>query len=76
VDGDGAAAADADPNVLAGTVERWLNEGAEYRVVVALDAAPLSLVAAVRPGAFERLPTDPGSPVRVTVSPSAVHVIG
>lgn len=75
VDGDGVPAADGDPNVLPGTVERWLNEGTEYRVVVAVDAAPLSLVAALRPDTFERLPTDPDAAVRVTVSPSAIHVI-
>ena len=75
VDGDGTPAAKGAPNVFTGTVERWLNEGTEYRVIVAVDAAPLSLVASVRPGAFERLSTDPGVAVRVSISPSAVHVI-
>ena len=62
-------------NVLDGAVERWLNEGTEYRVVVALDDAPASLVAGVRPETFERLAATPGGRVRVVVPRSAVHVI-
>ena len=62
-------------NVWPGTVERWLNEGTEYRVVVALDDAPLSVVTGVRPGQFERLTPRAGDAVRVAVPAAAVHVI-
>jgi molybdate/tungstate transport system ATP-binding protein len=62
-------------NVWLGTVERSLNEGTEYRVVVALDDAPLSVVASIRPGEFERLGLWAGVTVRVVVPAAAVHVI-
>ena len=62
-------------NALVGTVERWLNEGTEYRVVVSLDDGPSTLVASVRPDRFERLATAPDARVRAGVPPAAVHVI-
>ena len=64
-----------DENPIRGTVRRWLNEGDEYRVVVELDDAPLTLTATVPPPAFERLSVESGSAVRVRVSPDAIHLI-
>lgn len=71
----GPAEAVEAENALPGTVERWLNEGTEYRVVVGLDDAPLSVVAGVRPGRFERLSLRTGDAVQVAVPAPAVHVI-
>ena len=62
-------------NTLAGLVRRHLNEGDEHRVVVAVDEAELSLVATAPPASFERLGARTGSPVRVSVAPSAIHVL-
>jgi molybdate/tungstate transport system ATP-binding protein len=75
VDLHGPDESPAAENVWSGTVDRWLNEGAEYRVVVALDDAPLSVVAGVRPGRFDRMDPRTGDPVRVAVPAAAVHVI-
>jgi molybdate/tungstate transport system ATP-binding protein len=65
----------SDGAALAATVDRWLNEGDGYRVVVGVDDAPLSLAATVPPTEFEGLPTAPGSSVRAVVDPDAVHLI-
>jgi len=62
-------------NVLTGTVDRWLNEGDEYRVRVDVDAASVSLSVAVPPHTFERLSVDRSSRVRVSVPPDAVHLV-
>jgi molybdate/tungstate transport system ATP-binding protein len=70
----GESAATAE-NAVDGTVRRWLNEGDGYRVVIGLDDAPLALTATVPPPAFESLPVEPGSSVRATVSPDAVHLL-
>ncbi|WP_232686828.1 ABC transporter ATP-binding protein [Halobacterium zhouii] len=62
-------------NALSGTIRRWLNEGTEYRVVVDVDDAPLSLVATVRPRTFDALPAESGAPVRIVIPSGAVHLI-
>jgi len=64
-----------DGVALAATVDRWLNEGDGYRVVVDVEDAPFALAATVTPTRFEELPTEPGSSVRAVVDPDAVHLI-
>jgi molybdate/tungstate transport system ATP-binding protein len=64
-----------EENALDGTVRRWLNEGDEYRVVVGVDGTSLALTATVPPPAFESLAVETGSPLRVTLSPDAVHLL-
>jgi len=68
--GDGDAV-----NTVSGTVAQWLNEGNEYRVDVDLDDTPTTVTAALQPPAFDRLPTDPGASVQLTVPPEAIHLI-
>lgn len=76
-DADASALDDAtsDENAVRGTVRRWLNEGDEYRVVVGLDDADLTLTATVPPPAFERSSVDAGSSLRLRVSPDAIHLL-
>jgi molybdate/tungstate transport system ATP-binding protein len=62
-------------DTLSGTVRRRVNEGDDWRVVVDVDGADLTLTARVRAAAMEdeRLGTD--AMVTVTVPPEAVHVV-
>jgi len=62
-------------NALDGTVDHWLNEGTEYRVVVDVEGIPEPIVAAVHPTAFESLSASVGSTLRVEIPRSAIHVI-
>jgi molybdate/tungstate transport system ATP-binding protein len=62
-------------NGLSGTVERWLNEGNDYRIVVTVDGTPLSLTATVRPPTFDRLAPVAGTAIRVSVPSEAIHLI-
>lgn len=62
-------------NSLAGTIRRQLNEGDERRVIVEVDRSDLTLIASVRPSAFERLAVGPGSTIRTSISPDAIHVL-
>ncbi|MFB6252793.1 MAG: ABC transporter ATP-binding protein [Halobellus sp.] len=62
-------------SLIEGTVRRWLNEGDEYRVVVELADASLTLTAAVSPPEFESLSVDVGSSLQVAIAPDAVHLI-
>ncbi|MGM0590753.1 MAG: ABC transporter ATP-binding protein [Halobacteriota archaeon] len=64
-----------DENTIAGTIHHWLNEGDDYRVVIGLDGAALTLTATVSPPVFERLSVESGSDVHVGISPEAVHLI-
>jgi len=66
----------ADGNVLAGTVGGWLNEGDGYRVEVAVDGAPLSLLATVPPPQFDPRAMAAGTAVRVSIPPADVHLLG
>jgi len=61
-------------NIVTGTVDRWLNEGNEYRVDVEVEGG-LTLTASVRPPTFERLGIDAGSELRVLVPPESIHLI-
>ena len=74
-DGADGRARSHGKNVLSGRVDRWLNEGDEYRLEVDPDGVPVGLTATVRPPEFERLAVEPGSSVRVVVPPDAVHLI-
>ena len=70
-------AADAEVDTaIHGHVERCLDEGEQVRVAVAVDDAPIELVATVRPPTFERAVRDGDGRVRVTVPPASLHVIG
>ncbi|ADJ16553.1 ABC transporter ATP-binding protein [Halalkalicoccus jeotgali] len=62
-------------NILPGTVDQWLNEGADYRVDVDIDGAPITIIATIQPAVFDRLAIDTGSPIHVSVPPSAIHLI-
>ena len=68
-DGDRAA------NVVTGTVARWLNEGSEYRIDIAVEAGPFTLTATVRPPTFERLGLADGTEIRVLIPPESIHLI-
>jgi molybdate/tungstate transport system ATP-binding protein len=70
-----AASLDPGEALVEARVRRWLNEGDEYRVVVELEHAPLTLTATVSPPEFESLAVDAGSRLRVVVAPDAVHLI-
>jgi molybdate/tungstate transport system ATP-binding protein len=63
-------------NALDGTVRRRLNEGDEYRVRVAVDGSDLDLLVAVPAPAVERLGVEPGSAVRASIPPEAIHLLG
>jgi len=63
-------------NAASGTIDRWLNEGDEYRVEVDLDDAPITLTTTIRPPSFDQLPLEADSSVWVTVPPDAIHLIG
>jgi molybdate/tungstate transport system ATP-binding protein len=65
----------ADGDTLPGTVRRCLNEGDNYRVVVAVDGADLELTAAVPPVAVEEGTLASGGAVRVSLPPGAVHLL-
>jgi molybdate/tungstate transport system ATP-binding protein len=68
---------DATPseNVVPGTVRRVLNEGDDYRVSVTVDGADLVVTALSRPSAVGRLRIGSGSPVGLSIPPSAIHVL-
>jgi molybdate/tungstate transport system ATP-binding protein len=68
-DGDGAA------NTVMGTVDRWLNEGSEYRVEIKIEAGTLTLSANVRPPTFERLALENDSKVNVLIPHESIHLI-
>jgi molybdate/tungstate transport system ATP-binding protein len=68
-DGDGTG------NTITGTVDRWLNEGSEYRVEIEVAAGTLTLTATVRPPAFERLALENDSEVRVLIPQASIHLI-
>ncbi|WP_417376873.1 TOBE domain-containing protein [Haloferax namakaokahaiae] len=72
------AAIDSDDTgrFFTGTVRRFMNEGDEYRVVLAVGDGGPSLSATVRSDVFESLGLEPGDTVHGTVPPSAVHVLG
>ncbi|WP_251343751.1 ABC transporter ATP-binding protein [Haloplanus halophilus] len=71
------AASDGDDggDGLRGTVRRTLNEGDDRRVLVDLDRAGVTVVAAVRAGAVDAPALDPGTAVRVSIPPADVHVL-
>jgi molybdate/tungstate transport system ATP-binding protein len=60
-------------NTIMGTVDRWLNEGNEYRVDVETES--MTFTASVRPTTFERLAIETGSELQVSVPPESVHLI-
>jgi molybdate/tungstate transport system ATP-binding protein len=62
-------------NVLFGTVDRWLNEGDEYRVGIDVEDAPVRLVATVSPTVFDRLDVEAGTRVRTSVPGDAIHLL-
>lgn len=62
-------------NVLSGTVYRWLNEGNDYRVTVAILDTGVKLTVIVSPPSFERLAIDSNSHVRVSIPPEGIHLI-
>jgi len=62
-------------NTLTGTVDQWLNEGTEHRVLVSVAGLGKPLVATVRPAAVEGLSTEPGSTVGLTIPPEAIHLL-
>jgi molybdate/tungstate transport system ATP-binding protein len=62
-------------NTITGTVARWLNEGSEYRVDVAVDWGTDALTATVDPGTFDRLDIETGTALRVGVPAEAVHLL-
>ncbi|WP_435184326.1 ABC transporter ATP-binding protein [Halobellus sp. EA9] len=66
---------DDEATTLPGTVDHWLNEGGEYRVVVDVEGVPAPIVAAVQPPVFEALRAADGSAVRVVIPRSSVHLI-
>jgi molybdate/tungstate transport system ATP-binding protein len=66
---------DPRENVLSGTVDRWLNEGDEYRVEIDVAGAPVTLVATAPPTVFDGLGVDHGTRVRTTVPPDAIHLL-
>nr|WP_305794411.1 ABC transporter ATP-binding protein [Halomarina rubra] len=68
---DGPSAPDQS---FPGTVRRWLDEGDQYRVVVALDAG-VDLAATVSPATADRLASLDGAAVSVAIPPDAVHVL-
>ncbi|WP_313696243.1 ABC transporter ATP-binding protein [Halorarum halobium] len=69
---DGAGEAEA-ASAVAGTVDRWVNEGNEYRVDV--DAGSFTITASVRPPTFERLGIDAGAELRVLIPRESIHLI-
>ncbi|MFA9418265.1 ABC transporter ATP-binding protein [Natrinema sp. HArc-T2] len=62
-------------NTVSGTIDRWLNEGDEYRVEVALDDAPITLTTTIRPPGFGQVPLEVGSSIQATIPPDAIHLI-
>ena len=69
------AAADPAVNTVPGSITRWLNEGSEYRVDVAIEPGSISLTANVSPTRFERLSVETGSTVDVHIPRESVHLI-
>jgi molybdate/tungstate transport system ATP-binding protein len=61
-------------NALRGTVRRVLNEGDDRRILVSLAGTDHTLVASVRVDA-DGGPLTPETTVRVSIPPSAIHVI-
>jgi len=74
---DGTATADGSRavNFLSGRVTRRLNEGADCRVSVDVDGAPVTLVAVVRPATVERLGLEPGALVRLDLPAESIHLL-
>jgi molybdate/tungstate transport system ATP-binding protein len=66
--------ASTGPAAVFGTVRRRLNEGDRYRLVVALDAADIDLVAWGQPS-DERPVPDVGSTVELSIPPDAIHLL-
>lgn len=62
-------------NSASGTIDRWLNEGDEYRAEITLDDAPITVTATIRPPHFERLAIDADSSVRISIQPEAIHCL-
>ncbi|WP_121820912.1 ABC transporter ATP-binding protein [Halostella salina] len=76
LEGAGGSVSEPDGgNVLHGTVTRWLHEGDEYRVTVAIDGADVAVTAAVGATEFERAGVERGATVALAVAPEAVHLI-
>lgn len=64
---------DEGANTLTGTVDRCVNEGADYRVTVDVDG--VTLLATARPSTVDRLGVEPGRAVAVRIPPEAVHLL-
>jgi molybdate/tungstate transport system ATP-binding protein len=64
-----------DENAVRGTVDRWLNEGDTYRIVVRVERTSLSLAATVPPAAFEQLSVRGEPRLRLQIPPDAIHLI-
>lgn len=62
-------------NFVTGKIQRWLNQGDDYRVVVDVDGANISLIATVPPTSFEQLAVESGHIVRALIPPNAIHLI-
>jgi molybdate/tungstate transport system ATP-binding protein len=62
-----------DSNHVTGTVQRCLNEGAAYRVDIAVDA--LTFTASVRPPTFDRLDIETGTTLQLRIPQDAIHLI-
>ncbi|WP_323174623.1 ABC transporter ATP-binding protein [Natrialba sp. PRR66] len=72
----GAAETDGEGwNIFDGTVTDWLNEGAEYRMTVAVDGSSHSLVVTVQPSVFERLEIGSGHAFSMVIPPDAIHLL-
>lgn len=62
-------------NVLTGEVNRYLNEGTQYRVQITPNGIRGELVATVQPPAFRSLGIEKGASVRIHIPASAIHII-
>lgn len=62
-------------NMLSGTIHRCLNEGEEYRVMVTIDGAPITLTATAPSHSFEMLTVETGPGVRIAIPPDGIHLI-
>lgn len=73
--------ADADdsgsggPNVLTGTVRRWIHEGDTYRVAIGVGGRAFTLLASIQSATFERSGIERDAAVEVSVPPDAIHLI-
>lgn len=62
-------------NSMSGIVERWVHEGTQYRVDIAIPEIQSSVTVAISPNAFDDLSLHSNDNVVLEFPPSAIHVI-